>query len=1275
MTKSAIVFVVLFILIAGSSVFSTTTSSDPAELSSIEKQMTTKVTVMKNVTSMPMTFTENRGQWDERVLYRADAGHAVAWFTTEGVTYQFSRPLDGQNIFGPLERNDDPQAKEIEFEHLTLKTALVAANQHPTVTSDNQIDYKCNYFYGNDPSGWRTNVPNYEVITYEEVYPGIDLKYYGNRKHMEYDFVVSPGADPSQIQIHYDGVKSMSVDDKGQLVLETEWGPVTELTPVVYQMNGSERIALSGEYVIWGENSFGFKLSENYNPELALVIDPEIGYSTYLGGTSYDYSYNVCIADDGAGILSGVTGSTDFPTTAGAFSETHNTYTDLFVTKFTPDGDALEYSTYIGGNSDEWTYDMHLGSDGSAYLTGYTYSSDFPVTAGAIDESYSSYADVFVVRLSDAGDSLIYGTYLGGTNYDYGYGIYALSDGSAILSGYTSSNDFPVVAAYDESHNGDYDVYLAKFSPEGDSIIFSTYFGGNDGDYGRGVTVDDLGRITIAGTTYSTDFPTYNAYDSTANGSYYNDLFVSQFSPNADTLLYSTYIGESGYSWVYRVHKFKPGISDNRYVYFTGYAESGFPTTPDAYDRTGNGYSDVAIVKVSPSTGGANSLVYSSFFGGNDSDYGYGIEVDKNGSIYLGGHTYSANLPMVNSIDNTFSTSPDAFVAKIVPGAGTAGLVFSSYIGGNNSDYGRCLKIDEENTFYLAGYTYSTDFPTAGPGDVTINGGADGYMTKITLFTADNVDIAVGTNNGEYSSIEVAYSGATGAVTGVIYYRLGGEISYTSGAFTPGNDTLSYTFPAGLTATRALEYYLELLDGSYTERVGGTVKPIAYTPLLTNVQSQRPDTTEARRYKMIGVPLALSGDSACSAVFPDDLGGGYKSNWRLASYDPEEQAYAEYPNSAPVKPGQGYWLITRSSADYGAPGRAVQPNRLYFSNYFYEVSMDSGWNLIANPFPFEVSATEVLIDTGGVVVSGWPTAILDPAAYWYSGTGYIAVTSIPGWDAVFVNVKRDGVKALFPYHRAGAAKKAVPLANSYPLETGSSDWQVQIKMSAGGYIDDGNFIGVRSDALVGLDRYDYGEPPPPPDGPSLALKTDETDRYLKRCDYRPPFDDGAEWYLTFTEIEDRIVTVSGIEKIPNDMDAWLVLDDKSKMRLEEGSTINLPDDVVSARLIIGDESYLRNNESIITPNVFALEQNYPNPFNPMTTIQYTLPEPATVRLEVYNLLGQRVVTLVDKELPAGDYTTVWEGTDNAGRPVASGIYLYKIDAGKFTSAKKMILLK
>jgi len=1277
MRKFSNVFAAVFLIAAGSFAFSKVSPSNPAELSFYEQQEAAKITVMNNITSMPLTFTENQGQWDSKVLYRSDAGNATVWFTKEGVTYQFTRRIPPEPIpYAP--RFAEQGGAGDAFETMTLKADFVNGNPTPAVSGKDLMEYKCNYFLGNDPQKWRTDVPNYDVITYKEIYPGIDLQYYGNTQRMEYDFVVSPGADPSQICIHYEGAKSLSVDEDGQLVIETEWGSVTELKPVVYQTRGSERCSILGEYVILGESSFGFKLSGEYNPQLALMIDPQVAFSTYLGGTSSDYGNGVAVDGAGSAYVCGTSYSTDFPLTPGAYDTTSDVSNgNIFITKFSSAGNSLIYSTLLGGSGYEWPDDMDIDSSGSAFVTGYTYSSDFPTTPGAIDNIYNANQDIFVVRLSSAGDSLIYGTYYGGSSSESGYGIAATGDGHAVLTGYTYSNDFPIANAFDESPNGGSDAFVAKFTPAGDSIIFSTYYGGSGYEESWDIAIDDLGFVSVVGYTYSTNIPTMNAYDNTgdANG----DAFVAQFTPAGDSLRYGTYLGGTSYDYGYGINKFRPGINDNRYIYVTGMTYSGnFPTTPDGYDKAANGSYDVFITKLAPSIGGAGSLIYSTFYGGSSDDYGYGIGVDENENIYSVGFTYSTNLPMVNSTYGSNSGGYEGFVAKFVPGLGTGnGLIYSTYFGGSSDEYPQWMALDNHNNVYFTSQTYSSNLPVINAYDNTYNSG-DAFLAKIEIFSADHTDIAVGAASGNYDTMKVAYSGGSGAVTGLVYYRQGGEVSYTSGALITGTgNSLFFPFTPSdtLPAARALEYYLEITRAGYTEHVGGTVKPMIYTPLLTNIQAQRPMETTAGRFKIIGVPISLSGDSSCSAVFSDDLGGNYKSGWRLASYDGSTHSYKEFPGAAKVKPGQGYWLITKAATKYGAVGRAVQPNRIYNSMYFYEVPLDSGWNLLANPFPFNVSTLEILIDTGGVVVSGWPTAIVDPHAYWYSGTEYVDRTSIPEWDGFFVNIKRHGVKALFPYHEDGATKKILPLASSYPGETGPGDWQVDFQLKANGCIDDGNFIGVRSDALEGLDDYDNGEPPPPPGGPSLALKSTETDTYLKRCDFRPPFDDGAEWYLTFTKLSGRVLTVSGIKQIPYNMDAWLILDDGSKMKLEEGSVVNLPDKVESARLLIGDEGYLRNNGSVVVPKVFALEQNYPNPFNPITTIKFALPEPASVRLEVYNLLGQRVITLIDKELPAGDYTTRWEGTDNSGQPVASGVYLYRIDAGKFKSSKKMILLK
>jgi len=383
---------------------------------------------------MPLAFTENLGQWDEKALFRANAGGATMWFTTEGAVYQFTRRVVTSNSFevehgafhdqetppnkfegatqpendvtlslskGGSEHMRDPFNHEPDsIEQLVIKANFVGANPNPTVRGEGLMEYKCNYFIGNDPNEWHTDVPNYQAIVLEEIYSGIDLKYYGNGKQMEYDFIVSPGTDFAQIEIEYEGAKSLSVNDAGELIVETDWGNVTELRPVVYQLEGDKRLVLDGEYVLLSENRFGFQLPDGYNAELTLVIDPVLSYSTYLGGSYHDNSYGISVDGSGNAYITGHTVSSDFPTQS-AFQGTYGGgYTDAFVTKLNSSGNDLAYSTYLGGSDNDYGNGIAVDVSGCAYVTGYTQSSDFP-TQDAYQTSQGD-TDVFVTKLQDA---------------------------------------------------------------------------------------------------------------------------------------------------------------------------------------------------------------------------------------------------------------------------------------------------------------------------------------------------------------------------------------------------------------------------------------------------------------------------------------------------------------------------------------------------------------------------------------------------------------------------------------------------------------------------------------------------------------------------------------------------------------------------------------------------------------------------------------------------------------------------------------------------------
>ncbi len=335
--------------------------------STINAVSKSNIQVTKSLTSMPLSFTANNGQWDEKVKFRANAGGATMWFAADGVYYQFTRTIDRDPISVVDKRygmSDDMMNQEPDsIETMMIKANFMGANVNPQMVGVDMIDYKCNYFIGNDQSKWATDVPNYTSVMYEQIYDGIDLKYYGNGTHMEYDFIVEPGADFSQIKIQYEGAESIAVNENGQLVVTTMWGEVVEQRPIIYQIENNNRISVNGSYLLQDENSFSFELS-NYNPSLPLVIDPVLEYSTYLGGSGDEFAYSIVVDANGSAYIIGKTMSTDFPTENPYNGTLTSLDFDVFITKLNRNGNSLIYSTFFGGIKDD--YGMDIALDGTA---------------------------------------------------------------------------------------------------------------------------------------------------------------------------------------------------------------------------------------------------------------------------------------------------------------------------------------------------------------------------------------------------------------------------------------------------------------------------------------------------------------------------------------------------------------------------------------------------------------------------------------------------------------------------------------------------------------------------------------------------------------------------------------------------------------------------------------------------------------------------------------------------------------------------------------------
>lgn len=699
----------------------------------------TKNLAMNNPAFTSLLFTQNQGQWDDKVMFRASSKGATMWFSEDGAYYQFirmneskSNTLNIQLDKNSIEKNNE---QPDSYETMLIKARFVGANSNPQMIGVDKVNYKCNYFIGNDAAKWTTDVPNYKAVMYKNLYTGIDLKYYGNGRQMEYDFIVSPGADFSQIKIQYEGAESIAVNEKGELVVTTKWGEVVEQCPVVYQEENSKRVSIDGKYQVLSVNSFSFKL-DKFNPDLPLIIDPVLSYSTYLGGSDQDDCTGITVDNYGNAYLTGWTRSNDFPVTAGSFQTTINsTNFDAFVTKLNPSGDTLIYSTYFGGDNAELGWSIVLDDTGNIYLTGRTRSTDFPITAGAVQTTTGgTYYDAFIAKLNSDGDSLLYGTFLGGSDNEEAYDIALDNAGNMYISGFTESTNFPAtVGAIQTTFQGggfysQTDAFAAKINAAGDSLMYATYLGGSGNESGWSIAANDSGNAFVTGFTQSSNFPvTVGSFQTTINGS--SDSYVAKLNSSGTAMVYCTFLGGTGTETGYGIV-----VDSSGNAYCTGKTgSSDFPTTAGVFQTSSQISGDIFVTKLNSP---GDSLLYSTYIGGNNSDASYDIVLDDLNNVYITGNTASTDFPVTaDAYQNSLTGGPyDAFMLRL--NASASALDYCTYIGGSTNENLAGISRDDYNNVYFAGYTSSTNFPTT-PGSYqpANNGSNDMFIVKFSEFT------------------------------------------------------------------------------------------------------------------------------------------------------------------------------------------------------------------------------------------------------------------------------------------------------------------------------------------------------------------------------------------------------------------------------------------------------------------------------------------------------------------------------------------------------------
>jgi hypothetical protein len=714
--KYAVIALVILLLLINLS--SMTTKSDTLSIKNstdikIEKEGESLGSTSNLVPQSNLVFTANLGQLDNDDVRFYDRGGS-AWFTDDGVWLRLEGEEKGEGS-------------------LIVKQEFVGANDVRPEGRE-AVSWYSNFFYGNEPSKWRSYVPNYQEVYYENLYEGIDLRYYTSEAGLKYDFIIKPGADVEQIRLRYDGAERILIDDSGNLKVKCAGSDLTDKGLYIYQDHGDVRQEIEGLFVIYDEFEYGFELTGDYNKDLAFVIDPVLEFSTYAGGTKHDYGYGIAVDPSGSSYITGSTESSDFPNSTNANDTSYGGNSDAYILKLNPDGTSMVYSTFIGGSQEDNARSIEVNANGNAFITGYTESSNFPYTAGAYDTIYSGIQDAFVLQLNAAGSLLVYSTYIGGNSGEFCWSIQIDTVNNVYISGYTASNNFPTTSnAYDKIVNNT-DAYVLKLNPTGSSIIYSTVFGGSGSDKSFDMAIDSAGNFYLTGWTNSVDLPvSQQAYDKTLGK--LGDIFVVKFNSDLSKILFCTYLGTDTLNGEYG---YGIDVDSDGCTYITGKTSVGFPTTPGAYSESYSGLLDCYVTKLNQT---GSTLVYSTFIGGTDDDCGNAITVDEHGYAIVTGYTQSSDFPVTNdALNNSFLGGwRDTFVT-ILNENGT-NLIYSTFIGGSEWDEGRALALDKYYNIHLAGFTSSLDYYTPPNSMNTTNHGfRDIFALKFGFSGIINID-------------------------------------------------------------------------------------------------------------------------------------------------------------------------------------------------------------------------------------------------------------------------------------------------------------------------------------------------------------------------------------------------------------------------------------------------------------------------------------------------------------------------------------------------------
>ena len=735
--------------------------------------------LFSKVAQLPLSFEENHGQFDPRVKF-ATRGADYGLFLSGAeatIVHHGKVHLGEADVSSMMAALGNAEVGTLSTTQLTW----LGANRKAEPRGVDRDGSESNYFIGKDPKKWRRHVRHYDRVQLSGLYPGIDLVYHGAQKQVEFDYVVGPHVDPSAIRVGISGPSIVGLDPSGQLSISSSGDKMLLLPPVAYQEKDGKREVVEAHYALADSHQFSFRLGK-YDASRPLIIDPVLVFAVSFGPNVNDTIVSDVTLDVSGNIyVTGTTCETNYPTTSGVFQPAGGNITsqacnDAIVTKLDPAASTLIYSTYIGGQTSvDFGSRLLVNAAGAVTVVGTTASTDFPTTAGVFQPqakggtcNYSvnllnqACSDGFLLKLSADGSSLQYSTLFGGTREEIPLALVQDAEGDTYVAGQTNSPDFPMAGSpFQNTYGGAGDcqnsmvpcgdVFIAKFNSTATQLLASTYIGGPETDFAAGMALDSAGDVYITGSSYSTNYPTT----------------TGSFQPT------------------------HAGSTDNR---------------------------DAILSKLDSNL---HTLQYSTFLGGTDDDIAFAIRVDSTGAAYITGSTLSSNFPTStgafqttykgpdpttttcgSTLDDGILAQPDCgdvFVAKIDPSKPAASqLVFSTFLGGSNSDFAYDLALDSQKNVWVVGDSSSPDFPYTSDAYFKPLGGAlflleiknDG--TQLLFSTGLSVGgggLALGINIDSDDNVSVAGQGMISPTPGTYSFGNPGQVfveKYSTGTAQPG---------------------------------------------------------------------------------------------------------------------------------------------------------------------------------------------------------------------------------------------------------------------------------------------------------------------------------------------------------------------------------------------------------------------------------------------------------------------------------------------------------